>query len=183
MVLVFHAGWGEEKTASRQPIVEPPQGDARETGQGGCICDQGPPGYDPPTWCSSQVSRKSRRPHLSDDRKMKKKSSAAAQLVRIYAATLGRDGAVVKEAEIDETEAVAMRSRGEDVVVCGSDHVANLRQAKSIEQQAHGPDVVNCPPHPTAGARALPHFHPRSRHVGGHCFYETKRLKAKRRQK
>ncbi len=79
--------------------------------------------------------------------------------------------------EITETEAIAERQAGRDVVVRGPDTGANRRLAGKIELDANGSAKRNVP-HPSAGPYALPHFQPDIRPPEGHTFYETDRRKA-----
>lgn len=95
----------------------------------------------------------------------------------IYEATRGANGAVVKGPPLTQAEAEAHRRAGQDVVVCGSDLAANRRLAGEIEKNANG-KAKRCPPHPNAGARALPHYQPDPRPPEGHTFYETPNRKA-----
>jgi hypothetical protein len=93
----------------------------------------------------------------------------------------GPSGAVEYGAEIDEATAVARRRNGEDIVVRGNDTKANRSLTYKIESQV-GPPSKPQPPHrSTAGPRALPHYHQRSRLPKGHAFYETAKLKARKK--
>jgi hypothetical protein len=83
-------------------------------------------------------------------------------------------------AEIDEATAVARRAAGLDIVVRGDDTAVNRRLARKIEAQVGTPSPPQ-PPHMSAGPRALPHFHQRTRNPGGHGFYETDKRKARKR--
>ncbi len=108
----------------------------------------------------------------------KQKPTESANSPRIYEASLGRDGAVKKGNKITQAQAVALRRIGKDVVVCGPDLAANRDLAKAIEGNANG-RWKRCPPHPNAGAHALPHYQPDPRPPDGHTFYETPNRKAK----
>ena len=90
----------------------------------------------------------------------------------IYQATLGGSEAVVRvQPPITQAQAELLRQAGQDVVVCGPNHAANL--ARMIEQNANDP-YKRCPPHARAGPHALPHYQPEPRnHLTGHTFYET----------
>ena len=99
---------------------------------------------------------------------------------RIHVANLGREGAVIRGEEISQVEAERIRKTGGDVVVCGADHEANRRLARTIERNANGV-VRACHPHKNEGKHALPHFQPLIRPPEGHSFYETPKLKAKAR--
>jgi hypothetical protein len=98
----------------------------------------------------------------------------------IHEATLasGPSGAVEYGAEIEEAAAVARRLAGQDVVVRGSDEDANRLLAYRIENAAGAASRPQFPHRRTAGPRALPHFHQRTRVPPGHTFYETDNLKA-----
>jgi hypothetical protein len=95
----------------------------------------------------------------------------------IYEASFGSQGAVVKGTQITQQQAEDLRKRGKDVVVCGSDHKANVTLAKQIEINANGTAKL-CGPHSNAGPKSLPHCHPNSRNPAGHTFYETDKRKA-----
>jgi len=90
----------------------------------------------------------------------------------IHEATLGGNGAVIKGAVIDLSQAATIRSRGGEIVVCGPDLGANRRLAGLIERNANGA-TQRCIPHESAGPHALPHFQPKLRPPKGHTFYET----------
>jgi hypothetical protein len=94
----------------------------------------------------------------------------------IHRALLGTQGRVVRGEQITEVEAVAERTAGRDVVVCGPDVRDNRRLAKKIEEQV-GPSRRE-DPHTRLGPYALPHFQPDPRPPEGHTFYETPRLRA-----
>jgi hypothetical protein len=98
--------------------------------------------------------------------------SAAPQL--IYEARLGANGAVVRaQPPIDQAQAVAIRKRDGNVVVCGPNKTANSVTARDIEQAASG-RWKRCRPHLNAGPNALPHYQPDPRgQTTGHTFYET----------
>jgi hypothetical protein len=91
----------------------------------------------------------------------------------------GASGAVLCGTEINATQAVERRKRGEDVVVCGDEISANRRLAFSIES-AVGP-CKREDPHGKAGPHALPHYQPDPRPPEGHTFYETPRRKARKK--
>lgn len=97
---------------------------------------------------------------------------------RIYEAERLTSGGVRKRREVSEAEAVELRRRGVDVVVCGGDVATNLAVAGRIEQMANGRWVLHRP-HAHAGPQALPHFQPQTRSPGGHTFYETNKRKAR----
>jgi hypothetical protein len=94
----------------------------------------------------------------------------------IHEASLGPDGVVVKGREITQTQAEALRQRGEDIVVCGASLSANRKLAGEIEKNANGA-YKRCGPHPKAGDKALPHYQPDPRGPSGHTFYETQNRK------
>jgi hypothetical protein len=93
----------------------------------------------------------------------------------------GPSGAVEYGAVIDEGMAVARRKAGEDVVVRGADEDANRVLAYRIENAAGAASRPQFPHRRSAGPRALPHFHQRSRSPKGHTFYETENLKASKK--
>jgi hypothetical protein len=95
----------------------------------------------------------------------------------VYEARLEADGAVKKIRAISVTDAVLLRQQGKDVVVCGNDLASNRNLAGSVEKQANG-KWRRCPPHASAGPKALPHYQPVFRGPSGHTFYETSRRKA-----
>src|SRR5205814_1152102 len=101
----------------------------------------------------------------------------------ICEATCARDGtgAVEYGAEIDFATAVARRTSRADIVVRGDDLVANRDLAKQIEARV-GPVTRPQLPHANAGPLALPHFHQVSRIPSGHSFYETSRVKARKKK-
>lgn len=91
----------------------------------------------------------------------------------IYQATLGSGGAVMKvQPPITQAQAEALRRNGDEVVVCGPNMAANRARARDIEHNANG-SYKRCPPHPSAGPHALPHYQPDPRPPNGHTFYET----------
>lgn len=57
---------------------------------------------------------------------------------RIFEATLGPGGSVIRGAEITQAQAEARRAAGRDVVVCGSSLSANRSTARAIEYNANG---------------------------------------------
>ena len=91
---------------------------------------------------------------------------------RIYEATLGPRGTVVRGRQIDQSLAETRRASGLDVVVCGPDLALNRALARQIEVNANG-TAKRCPPHASAGKKALPHYQPDPRGPAGHTFYET----------
>ena len=109
--------------------------------------------------------------------------SAATPQATIHEAGLvsGPSGAVERGAELTFDEAVARRSAGEDIVVCGEDTDFNRRLAGQIEA-AVGQRTPPQPPERKAGPQALPHFHQASRDPDGHSFYETDRRKARKKK-
>ena len=104
------------------------------------------------------------------------------QAARIYEAECasGPSGAVLRGAEIDVATAVARRRAEHDVVVCGNDLNANRDLAGRIEATV-GPRSRPQAPEAKAGPLALPHFHQLSRSPKGHTFYETARLKTRKK--
>jgi hypothetical protein len=90
----------------------------------------------------------------------------------VFEASLGGGGSVVKGLAITQVQAEVRRKAGQDVVVCGVDLAANRRLARTIETNANI-NVKLCPPHPSSGPGALPHFQPDPRPPTGHTFYET----------
>ena len=95
---------------------------------------------------------------------------------RIHEAELGSLGRVVQGAEIGEVDAIARRSAGFDIVICGNDLRANRRLAQRIENAAGSNKHQD--PHRRAGRYALPHYQPEPRVRSGHSFYETRHRKA-----
>lgn len=89
-------------------------------------------------------------------------------------------GVVFWGAGLTPDQAAERRRRGEDIVVRGNDLAANREQAKAIEAVVGTPSRPQFPHH-SAGRHALPHFHQHSRSPAGHSFYETARLKARKR--
>jgi hypothetical protein len=106
-----------------------------------------------------------------------KAEAADSVEVRIFEATTGSFGAVIKGREISEADAVARRKASLDVVVCGNVLATNRRIAGMIEGLANG-KYKRCPPHPNAGQHALPHYQPEARPPEGHTFYETEHRKS-----
>ena len=100
----------------------------------------------------------------------------AAKLAKIYKATRGSRGRVIRGAEITEAEAVLERVAGRDIVVCGGKPRDNRSIAYRIEN-AIGP-CERQDPHESAGPYALPHYQPLHRPPDGHSFYETAGRKA-----
>lgn len=92
----------------------------------------------------------------------------------------GPSGAVEYGSQIDELTAVALRKAGQDVVR-GEDEDANRLLAYRIENGAGAASRPQFPHRRTAGPRALPHFHQRTRVPTGHTFYETENLKASKK--
>jgi hypothetical protein len=93
----------------------------------------------------------------------------------------GPSGAVEYGKEIDELTAIARRRNGQDIVVRGDDTKANRARTYKIEAQVGLPSKPQFPHTSTAGPKALPHFHQKSRSPKGHAFYETDRRKARKR--
>jgi len=98
--------------------------------------------------------------------------SAAPQL--IYEANLGANGAVSRvQPPLNQAQAVGIRQKDGNVVVCGPNKTANSNTARDIEQEASG-QWKRCKPHINAGPNALPHYQPDPRgQTKGHTFYET----------
>jgi hypothetical protein len=95
----------------------------------------------------------------------------------IHEATLGAAGAVIKGAQITQTQVESRRQNGLDVVVCGPTLGPNSALAQQIGANANG-HWKRCPPHASAGPNALPHYQPDPRPPAGHTFYETPIRKA-----
>jgi hypothetical protein len=93
----------------------------------------------------------------------------------------GGSGAVEYGGEIDEATAVARRSNGKDIVIRGGDTKQNRSRAYQIEVQVGPPSRPQFPHKTRAGPMALPHFHQQSRSPQGHSFYETDKLKARKK--
>ena len=90
----------------------------------------------------------------------------------IREATLLATGAVKKGNVITQAAAEALRRNGQDVVVCGPQHRANMNLAHDIEHNANG-RYKRCGPHAWATQNGLPHYQPDPRPPAGHTFYET----------
>jgi hypothetical protein len=90
----------------------------------------------------------------------------------IHEATLLPSGAVRRGNVITQANAETLRQHGQDVVVCGPQHGANMNLARDIEHNANGP-YKRCGPHAWAGQNGLPHYQPDPRPPTGHTFYET----------
>jgi hypothetical protein len=99
---------------------------------------------------------------------------------RVYEATLGAQGKVIKGAVITEGQAIARRRADRDIVVCEGTHKANRALAQKIENQV-GPNQPGTPHTKSAGRYALPHFQQTKPPPEGHSFYETDQRKAARR--
>jgi hypothetical protein len=96
----------------------------------------------------------------------------------IHEASLRRfDGAVIRGNQISQADAEARRKSGLNVVVCGTVPADNRMLARQIETNANGA-AIYCPPHFSTGSQALPHYHPKSRGLRGHTFFETNTEKA-----
>jgi hypothetical protein len=95
---------------------------------------------------------------------------------KIYKATRGSLGRVIRGAEITEAEAVLERMAERDIVVCGGELQDNRAVAHRIENIV-GPNKRQTP-HRNAGPYALPHYQPLGRPPYGHSFYETALKKA-----
>jgi hypothetical protein len=106
------------------------------------------------------------------------KQSALSRAARIFKATRGSLGRVIREIEITEEEAVAERRAARDIVVCDGSAVENRRLAWRIESTV-GP-CYREDPHRKAGPYALPHYQQESPPPEGHSFYETEHKKAAR---
>ena len=105
---------------------------------------------------------------------------APAPVTAIYEARCGEDGMVSRVGDpISEKDAIALRARGLDVVICGGDDKANRRLAQKVEIGASG-DFIRHAPHVSAGIYAMPHCQPRTRPPNGHSFYETKGHKVRK---
>lgn len=101
---------------------------------------------------------------------------------RIYKATLGTGGDVIRGEELTEHEAIDERIAGRDIVVCGQNTVDNRDLAQKVEKCAHG-KCIHCAPHAMMGPGALPHYHPDPRSkAAGHGFYETSKMKSKKQK-
>ena len=90
----------------------------------------------------------------------------------------GPSGAVLWGIEITLEEAIERRKSGLDIVVRGSDQIANRRAAQAVESGIGEWTGPHFPHRRHAGPRALPHFHQRTRSPGGHSFYELNQTKA-----
>jgi len=106
-------------------------------------------------------------------------SSALAPPV-IYEATRATDGsdAVIRGAELTQTQAIARRQAGGDVVVCGPDTARNDQLAHDIEDAAAaGGSIIYHGFH--GGPLSLPHWQQKVPPPGGHGFHETHVRKAR----
>jgi hypothetical protein len=90
----------------------------------------------------------------------------------VYDATCLKGGSVKRGKVITQAQAEALRQKGQDVVVCGPQHAANMALARDIEQNANG-HWKRCGPHRNAGPNSLPHYQPDPRPPLGHTSYET----------
>lgn len=105
---------------------------------------------------------------------------SAPAMPAIYEATCATDGsdAVIRGAELTQGQAVARRTAGGDIVVCGSDTMRNDRLAHDIEiAAAGGRSIVYHPPH--LGPQSLPHWQQTVPPPVGHSFHETNRRQAR----
>jgi hypothetical protein len=110
-------------------------------------------------------------------KKPQKGASAGPQPVApplIYEARLGTNGAVIRvQPPINQAQAIAIRQKDGNVVVCGPNKTTNSVLARDIEHAASGL-WKRCKPHINAGPNALPHYQPDPRgQTIGHTFYET----------
>lgn len=108
---------------------------------------------------------------------MAKSRPGIAMQPSVYESSLERDGGVRRVREISVVEAIELRRKGTNVVVCGSDLAANRNLARSIERSACGSYKPEAPER-KLGLKALPHFQPMIRGPLGHTFYETPKRKA-----
>ena len=94
-------------------------------------------------------------------KKPKKEGTAEPQPVPeqlIYEANLGTNGVVIRlQPAISQEQAIAVRQRDGNVVVCGPNKTANSVVARDIEAAATG-RWQRCKPHVNAGPNALPHY-------------------------
>jgi hypothetical protein len=90
----------------------------------------------------------------------------------VYEAKLLASGAVQRGNPITQAQAENLRRNGQDVVVCGPQHGANMTLARDIENHANG-RYKRCGPHAWAAQNGLPHYQPDPRPPQGHTFYET----------
>lgn len=82
-----------------------------------------------------------------------------------------------KGQELTEAEAIAERTAGGEVVVCGPDPDGNSAVAKRIELAANGAYIRHGKHH----VLGLNHYQPAAaRPPKGHTFYETKKSKARK---
>ncbi len=114
--------------------------------------------------------------------KTKSTTPVAELRCKYHEATVATDGSgdVIKGLEVDKQEAIDLRKNDEDVVISGPDPKENRREASNVEQAASGVgNFILHPAHASAGANALNHYQAINPPPKGHCFYETKRQKAK----
>jgi hypothetical protein len=109
---------------------------------------------------------------MSKKRTISPQSDVQEPPPQIYEATLESNGSVKRGNAITQAEAEILRASGSDVVVRGPNLTANRCLARTIEMNANG-SAKRCPPHPSAGPNALPHYQPDPRPPAGHSFYET----------
>jgi len=102
--------------------------------------------------------------------------SLESESPRIFKATRGSQGRVIRGTELMEAEAIVEPGLGHDIVICGPDRRLNRALSQRIENAVgiNEPDA----PHKKEGPYALPHFHQKSRDPGGHCFCETEKRQA-----
>lgn len=91
----------------------------------------------------------------------------------ICEATCATDGsdAVIRSAELTQTQAIARRRAGGDIVVCGPDTFRNDQLAYDIEKAATGREPIYHGPH--GGPLSLPHWQQKVPPPKGHSFHET----------
>jgi hypothetical protein len=109
------------------------------------------------------------------------KAGAANPQPKIYKAILGTGGDVIRGAEITEAQASTERQEGADIVVCGQSLLDNLSLAKKIEIAANGGWIAHGS-HAAMGPGAMFHLHSQPRPPDGHLFYETTKLKSKKKK-
>ncbi len=110
-------------------------------------------------------------------------SSATATPVLIYEAEriTGPDGAVERgDAPIADDDAISRLKGGGDIVVCSSVRQANRNKARELTEAAFADFEED---QPYQGRMALPHFHPASRHLEVHAFFEAPPRHARKRKK
>lgn len=99
-------------------------------------------------------------------------TSLPAKIKGVYEASVGPNGTVLRGRLISSKEAIELRKKGFDVVVCGPDPKANRAKAQTIEMSANN-RIIHHGAHANSGQAALNHYQPDPRPPEGHTFYES----------